>query len=116
MQPDSYRILDWQFNTQHYTQHYAEAALGLIPAFVSADDPRPAWEQFDDNYAHGGGWNPMLPGKWKLDELDYLHYPGDPPMAPVAMALLRDERILVYPHAFVCIVSASGDFSLARMD
>lgn len=33
--------------------------LGLIPSFLSESDPRPAREQFDENYQHGGGWRPL---------------------------------------------------------
>lgn len=106
------RILDWHINTN---VRDPAAVLGYIPGFVSADDPRPAWEQFDERYVFGG-WDAMLPGKWRLDADNYLHYPGDPPMAPLAHAYLRDELILVYPHAFVCIVQKNGDFSIARLD
>ena len=104
------RILDWHIDAN---ARDPIAALGYIPGFVSADDPRPAWEQFDERYI--GGWNAMLPGKWRLDADNYLFYPGDPPMAPLAHAYLRDELILVYPHAFVCIVQKNGDFSIARL-
>lgn len=104
------RILDWQINAN---ARDPIAALGFIPSFVSADDPRPAWEQFDERYIRG--WDAMLPGKWRLGVDNYLFYPGDPPMAPLARAYLRDELILVYPHAFVCIVQKNGDFSIARL-
>jgi len=33
--------------------------LGLIPGMVKEADNRKAAEQFDSNYAHGGGWRPM---------------------------------------------------------
>lgn len=114
---DNGPILDWQLNTNLIkTQAQAEAALGWIPSFLTALDPRPAWEQINERYAHGGGWNPMLPGKWRLDEKDYLHYPGDPAFQPLAMAWLRDEKILIYMYAFVAIVQRDGSFSVARID
>ena len=107
------RILDWHFNTKFRVED-CMSALGWIPEFVSEDDPRFAYEQFDANYI--GGWNPMLPGKFVLDENNYLHYPGDPPMEPFAYAYCRDELILIYPSAWVCIVQRDGSFSVARMD
>lgn len=111
---DNYRILDWHIN-EGVTQHYAEAALGWIPSFLSEDDPRPAHEQFDERYI--GGWNPMLPGKFKMDQDLRLYYPGDPPMVPVASAMCHSERIIVYPHGWVAILTSNGrDFSVARMD
>lgn len=88
--------------------------VGYIPEFLSPDDPRPAKEQFNDAYAHGGGWNPME--GWELLPLRRLKYPGDPPLKPVAELILRDETILVYPHAWVAIVQADGSFEVARMD
>lgn len=112
------RILDWHLNENHVSRHGIAtviASLGHLPEFVFPDDPRPAWEQFNERYVFGG-WNPMLPGKWRLDQNDYLHYPGDPVMEPIAYAMLRDEKILVYPYAWVCIVQRDGSFSAARMD
>ena len=105
-------ILDWHMNTM-YKRDDAFSALGLIPTFVFSADPRPAFEQFDERYI--GGWNAMLPGKFKIDEKDYLHYPGDPPLPPVAAAMLRDENIIVYPYSLVAIIQRDGSFSIARM-
>ena len=107
------RILDWHFNSS-LRSDLAVQALGYIPTFVFESDPRPAWEQFNERYI--GGWNPMLPGKWRLDQNGYLYYPGDPVLEPLATAFLRDEQIYVYQHAFVCIVQRDGSFSVARMD
>ena len=33
--------------------------LGLLPSMLSEHDPRPAREQFDARYGHGGGWRPF---------------------------------------------------------
>lgn len=35
------------------------ADLGYLPGFFDAADPRPARQQIDQNYGHGGGWRPM---------------------------------------------------------
>lgn len=92
-------------------------SLGLIPMFLSLDDPAPAREQFDGNYAHGGGWQPM--SGWHLDEdftLSYRDEPADPPLSPLAIAEFRDETILVYPYAWVVILQQDGSFEISRMD
>jgi hypothetical protein len=89
--------------------------LGFIPQFLSPADPRPAAEQLDANYQHGGGWRPMT--GWTFDPLtNRLSYPGDPPLTPAAVGYLRDEVILVYPHAWVLILQKDGSFEVSRMD
>lgn len=88
--------------------------LGLIPSMLDENDPRPAREQFDENYAHGGGWRPMSP-KLRIERY-VLHYPGDPPQRPFAMIPFRDEIILVYESEIVAIVQPDGSFEACRMD
>jgi len=97
----------------HPTVHPDE--IGLIPGMLAEDDPRPAREQFDERYAHGGGWRPMK-GFEVRDNLR-LKYPGDPPMDPIAMLKLRDELIVIYRHGFVAIYTKGvAGFEVARMD
>lgn len=88
--------------------------LGFIPDMLSEADPRPAREQLDTGYAHGGGWRPF-PG-FELRPDNSLKYPGDPAMKPVASAQLRDELILVYPYAWVAIIQPDRVFEICRMD
>jgi hypothetical protein len=88
--------------------------VGLILQLLDASDPRPAAEQFDERYAHGGGWRPM-PG-FKLTKHGRLKYPGDPEMEPRAVILLRDEMITIFDHAWVMITQREGGFQVARMD
>jgi hypothetical protein len=91
--------------------------LGLIPEFMNEGDPRPAREQIHDNYRHGGGWHGM-PGfklTWK-NELPILQYPGDPPLIPLAVMRLRQERIFVYLHGITAIVQPDGTFEASRLD
>ena len=90
--------------------------LGLIPFWLSDDDPDPAWKQIDKNYQHGGGWTVSGGGKWRMDENHVLSYPGDPPLRPLARALLRDELILFYDHAMVAIEQPDKSFEVARID
>ncbi len=88
--------------------------LGLIPTFLSEADPRPAREQLDANYRHGGGWIPhpgfaMLPG-------GALAYPGDPDLPLLAEARLRGEVVRFYECSWVAVVAPDGSFEVARMD
>jgi hypothetical protein len=87
--------------------------LGFIPEFLSEDDPRPAREQINDKYGHGGGWRP-LPG-FRMTE-NALHYPEDPPYALLFETTLHDEVIRFYNYAWVAIISADGSFEVCRMD
>lgn len=107
-------MLHFKNLTKHPDEHIA-GALGFIPSFLSEHDDRPAREQLDMNYAHGGGWSPMA--MWTFNEADKsIHYPGDPPLRPIAQANLRSEMILVYQHAWVAIVQPDGSYEVARMD
>lgn len=111
------QILDWHLNETAVKLYGAPAviqACGYIPEFIYASDPRPIWEQINERYI--GGWDAHLPGKWELHADDYLHYPGDPPLMPLASARHGTERIIIYPHAWTVIVQDNGDFSVARLD
>lgn len=89
--------------------------LGHIPGFLAEDDPRPAYEQFEDRYRHGGGWRPFE--GFTLAEDLTLHYPGDPPFKPLAFTTLRQEVIFIYQHAWVLIFQLdSKTWEVARMD
>jgi len=89
--------------------------VGIVPHFLDEEDPRPAREQFNEKYAHGGGWRPSK--GFSLDEKDMvIRYPGDPPLRPVAMWRFRDEMILMYPYALVMVVQPDSSFEIARMD
>ena len=94
--------------------------LGLIPTFLSEDDTRPAREQFDENYAHGGGWQPFTGFKLNVEDM-VLTYPNDPPIKPLAGVTLHigrsAEHIYVYPHAWVLIMKDSDmSWEVCRMD
>jgi hypothetical protein len=89
--------------------------LGLIPLWISDNDPDPAWKQIDKNYAHGGGWRHGTMN-FKMDENHVLTYPEDPPLRPLARALLRDELILFYDYAIVAIEQPDKSYEVARID
>jgi len=88
--------------------------LGFIPQFFSPADPRPARDQANENYAHGGGWSPF--DGFELRSDGYIKYPGDPAMPPLAIAHLRDEEIILYPHFWLMIKQPDGSFEISRMD
>jgi len=91
--------------------------LGLIPYMLNPDDPRIAKEQFDASYAHGG-WHPQPGFELKPnDDLQYLQYPDDPPLKPLAeIHWGRDERVLIYEYGYVAIIQPDGSFEVCRMD
>jgi hypothetical protein len=93
---------------------YPEVDLGYLPLFVSDANPRPAREQINEGYAHGGGWQPTR--GFEMDGRGRLLYPGDPPMRPLAEAWLRDERLVFYEHAWLAIIQKDGTFEAARVD
>jgi hypothetical protein len=104
----------WHTNTDSFDAARILDLMGAIPTFLSVADPRPAAEQFNERYAHGGGWRPF--SGWMLDENNVLQYPGDPPYKPVAWAHLGNEQITIYQHAWVCIKQADGSYEVCRMD
>jgi len=90
--------------------------LGLLLTWLNPNDPRPAREQFDENYQHGGGWRPFGEGQWTLGMDCLLTYPGDPPYKPIAGIKFRKEMVLFYRHSLVAIRQLDGTFEVARMD
>lgn len=88
--------------------------LGFIPCFLREDDPRPAREQIDANYQHGGGWDPQP--KFTLLPDGRLSYPDDPPLALLAETRLRDEIIRFYDCSYLAIVQPDGSFEACRLD
>jgi hypothetical protein len=88
--------------------------LGLIPFFLDARDERGAAAQFDDCYAHGGGWRPYK--GFSMGRGYELVHDGDPSLRPLAEMWLRDERILVYPYAWVAVIQPDESYEVSRMD
>ena len=92
--------------------------LGLIPFMLDLDNPKPAREQFNDEYQHGGGWRPFH-GHTLGDEQageNALCYPDDPPPYPLAEIWLREEQILIYDYGWVVIRQRDGSWECCRMD
>lgn len=95
--------------------------LGEIPSFLNEADPRPAKEQFHDNYSHGGGWSPFSGFVLSSDGMSIQYQAGgahqvDDPLFAIFETKLRDERIVVFPYAWVMIQSKDGSYEISRMD
>lgn len=94
--------------------------LGYIPQMLNSADPRSAAHQFNDSYAHGGGWSPfsgftMLPNG-DMQYEDPEEPDADPPTRKLWEATLHKETICVYEHAWVAIVQPDGSYEVSRMD
>jgi hypothetical protein len=89
--------------------------LGYMPEMFDPRDPRPAKEQINANYAHGGGFHEF---KGFNMAPTGLRYPGDPPMALIAEAQLplSNETVRFYECSWVAIVQADGSYEVCRMD
>jgi hypothetical protein len=87
--------------------------LGYIPGFIVTEDSAPAWKQINETYI--AGWRPFKGFDLTVESMR-LSYPGDPPMFPLAMAELREEKIFFYPSAWVLILQPDGSFEVARLD
>ena len=103
-------MMEWQLLHPRITPEH----LGIVPFMLDPDDPRPAKDQFNEHYAHGGGWRPMK--GFKLGTLNSLHYPGDLPLTPLAELQFRNELIVFYDHAWVAIIHRDKYFEVCRMD
>lgn len=90
--------------------------VGMIPYWLSSDDPRPAKDQLNTAYVHGGGWHSFGQGQWRITRSNFLHYPGDPPLIPLAEINMRDELIVIYDCSIVAIIQPDRSFEVARMD
>jgi hypothetical protein len=90
------------------------AYVGFIPGWLDKEDPRPAKEQLNGHYAHGGGWHPQ--GGFEVVDSYKLKFPGDPIMEPFAAMRLRKEIIFMYDFGYVAIFQPDGEFEVCRMD
>lgn len=108
-------MMDW-----YLENGFMPEDIGLIPTFLSPSDKRSAVEQFDERYAHGGGWRDfegfILERPTEDKATWFLQYPDDPPMALAAHTRLGDETVLVFEYAWVAVVQPDGSYRIARMD
>ena len=90
--------------------------LGLIPMFFREEDPRPAKDQIEERYAHGGGWSPFGQGKWRMTPTGKLKYPGDEALPILAECFLNGETLRFYAMSLLAVVQPNGDFEVCRLD
>lgn len=92
--------------------------MGIVPAFLSAHDPRPMAEQLNEGYEHGGGWVPSSGFTLKNGDVGKaeLTFAGEPPMFEYARATMRDETLIMFDYSFFAIVQNDGSFEVCRMD
>lgn len=106
------------WNTSIWSPYPLAQRLGYLPTYLSASDPRPAREQFNSGYRQHGGWD----GNRAVGRMEYqaatetLHYPGDPVLTCLARVMLREEKILLFPHSWVVIVQPDQSYEAARLD
>ena len=86
---------------------------GFIPTFLNPDDPRTTIEQLDAGYV--SGWN-KFEGFTYNPTTHTLKYPGDPAYKPIDIAQFRDDKIILYPHAWVLVLMPDGKYEVCRMD
>jgi hypothetical protein len=110
--------------TAHYPYISLDAAVGILPAFWDADNELDAITQHDSHGAPSGSWKDFS-ANWSLDLTTHaLQYgdpseeDADPALLPLAYAVLplSRQRIIVYPHAWVLILSDDGSFTIDRRD
>jgi hypothetical protein len=89
--------------------------LGYIPSFIDEADPRPAKEQINEHYSHGGGWRKFPGFTLDMGRMQLL-YPGDPPTNVRAMAILREEVLVLFEHDWFVIIQPDGTWEAARLD
>jgi hypothetical protein len=88
--------------------------LGFLPGMLSDYDPRPAREQMETNYAHGGGWTPFRGFTMKENG---IRYPGDPLCVLLFETRLREETIRVYDGGpWMAIIQPDGEYEICRID
>jgi hypothetical protein len=88
--------------------------LGFLPMFLDEANVKCARDQINEAYQHGGGWQPFR--GFELLENGDLQYIGDPPTRRLAIAMLRNEEISFYEHAWVVIKQPDGKWEVARID
>lgn len=94
--------------------------LGILPEFFVDSDPRPAKEQLNERYAHGGGYRPIKGFKLSNEGM-FIKYPGDERLKPLAKATLhpgteQEEELYFYESSFLLILQLDGDFTVVRVD
>jgi hypothetical protein len=110
----------WEITPYGKRRGFTFEMLGEIPLFLQTFDKRPAREQIDAAYQHGGGWQPTAAGNFtvQFDEAGrpILLSSGDPPYLPLAETRVGNERVFYYVCSFVAISQPDGAVEVSRCD
>lgn len=97
-----------------------ENVVGLLPLILLDSDSRPAKDQLNDRYAHGGGYRPTLSDSWQLGVEGgayVLYYPEDPPFHEQARIKLPcGETCVLFDASFMTIIQKDLSFVVTRVD
>lgn len=104
-------MAEWQFHHRGMTLEH----LGLIPCWLSENNPKSIVEQMDAGYQFGGFKQYPING-YKVVGDKCLKYPGDPVLKPLASITIRDETLCFYDHAICAVWQKDGSFVAARFD
>jgi len=98
---------------------FSPAQLGLLPSFFIKDDPRPAVDQLNERYAHGGGFCPLdgfvieegrivypASEEWETDEVYY----------PIARTFVNGEPVTLFEMSWLTLKDKTGKTVVCRVD
>lgn len=108
-------MLNFRITEAGHRRGFTPGHLGFIPGFLSPLDQRPAREQINEAYRHGGGWRPFNGFVVQSDGTS-IKYPGDPAYPCLAEAKLREETIRYYDSSWVGIFQPDGSAEFSRLD
>jgi len=100
-------------------------ALGFVPRFFHVGDDRPASEQLEERYAHGGGFRPMEGFELDLNReaplASRIIYPADEDgpeevYRAVSYTLIGNELLIMFESSWLGIVQPDGEFAITRVD
>jgi hypothetical protein len=96
--------------------HQFADLVGFIPSFLNDESDKPAKEQIDDHYQHGGGWNSFDGFRIVRQNPMTIKYPEDPELRAIARIRVNDETVYIFPMAWVLIMQKDGSWEIARID
>lgn len=105
----------------HIKPGYSDDILGLLPMIIRSSDPNSVEEQINTRYSHGGGWMPfkgfeLVNGNYHSPKDLQIVYPEDPIYSSRAWTRVREELVVLFPHAWVMVMQPDNSFAMCRMD
>lgn len=114
--PAGMQETDWYLANVRVPTKVQDGAVGFLSLIFLKGDPRPAKEQIEERYAHGGGYRPH-PGFIVSAAGSLLIYPGDPEegeenevyQAIAWTKLDSGELVILYDGSWVRIWDGNGE-------